>query len=90
MEAKKIIMRRDAAVNEPEGPLSSHAHLTVSKGKFVYLFGKSGTGKTSLLISDLGLTVNYSALSALGKWTVIGLMLLGRVAIFSPACWLRG
>lgn len=50
----------------------------------------------SPMLTDLGVTVDYAALPDLGKWTIIGLMLLGRVevfaiiAIFSPAYWRRG
>ena len=50
----------------------------------------------SPLLADLGVTVDYATLPDLGKWTLIMLMLMGRVevfaiiAIFSPAYWRRG
>jgi trk system potassium uptake protein TrkH len=50
----------------------------------------------SPLINELGTTINYVALPLLGKWTLIVLMMLGRIeifailAIFSSAYWKRG
>ncbi len=48
------------------------------------------------LLGDMGAAVDYAALPLLAKWTLMALMLLGRVeifafvAIFSPAYWRRG
>lgn len=46
---ESVIVLEDVAVSHPEGLLLSHVNLTVRKGEFVYLIGKSGAGKTSLL-----------------------------------------
>ncbi len=48
------------------------------------------------LLGDMGAAVDYAALPRLAKWTLMALMLLGRVEIFafvailSPAYWRRG
>lgn len=50
----------------------------------------------SPLINNLGGSLDYSLLPAVGKWTLTALMLAGRlelfalIAIFSPAYWKRG
>lgn len=44
-----VIFLVDVAVSHPEGSLLSHVNLTVRRGEFVYLIGKSGAGKTSLM-----------------------------------------
>lgn len=44
-----VIMLKDMAVSHAEGTLLKGVNLTVRKGEFVYLIGKSGAGKTSLL-----------------------------------------
>lgn len=49
MEAEQIITLKDVAISHREGPLLSQVSLTINKGEFVYLIGKSGAGKTSLL-----------------------------------------
>jgi trk system potassium uptake protein TrkH len=49
----------------------------------------------SPLINTLGASLDYAALPALSKWTLMALMLAGRleifalIAIFTPAYWLR-
>lgn len=50
----------------------------------------------SPIIAEVGCTVNYATMPLMAKWTLMALMLLGRVeifafvAIFSPAYWRRG
>ena len=44
-----IISLKDVAISHEEGLLLTHVNLVVNPGEFVYLIGKSGAGKTSLL-----------------------------------------
>lgn len=44
-----IISLKDVAISHEDGPLLTHVNLTVMPGEFVYLIGRSGAGKTSLL-----------------------------------------
>lgn len=44
-----IIKLADMTISHDNGPLLTHVNLTVNAGEFVYLIGKSGAGKTSLL-----------------------------------------
>lgn len=44
-----IIKLADMTISHDNGPLLTHVNLTVNAGGFVYLIGKSGAGKTSLL-----------------------------------------
>lgn len=44
-----IISLKEVAISHEDGPLLTHVNLTVAQGEFVYLIGKSGAGKTSLL-----------------------------------------
>ena len=44
-----IISLKDVAISHEEGTLLTHVNLVVNPGEFVYLIGKSGAGKTSLL-----------------------------------------
>lgn len=58
MESNPIIILEDAVIQHQSEPLLSGVNLKVDKGEFVYLIGKSGTGKTSLfrtLYADLPL-----------------------------------
>jgi len=44
-----IISLKDVAISHEDGILLTHVNLEVNPGEFVYLIGKSGAGKTSLL-----------------------------------------
>ena len=44
-----IISLKDVTISHEQGPLLSHVNLQVESGEFIYLIGKSGAGKTSLL-----------------------------------------
>ena len=48
MEAP-IISLKDVTISHNDGPLLTHVNVEVAPGEFVYLIGKSGAGKTSLL-----------------------------------------
>lgn len=48
MEAP-ILSLKDVTISHEDGPLLTHVNLSVCPGEFVYLIGKSGAGKTSLL-----------------------------------------
>ncbi|MBR3723975.1 MAG: ATP-binding cassette domain-containing protein [Bacteroidales bacterium] len=48
MEAS-IISLKEVTISHEDGPLLTHVNLSVCPGEFVYLIGKSGAGKTSLL-----------------------------------------
>ena len=49
MDATQIISLKDVAISHEDGPLLTLVNLQVNAGEFVYLIGKSGAGKTSLL-----------------------------------------
>lgn len=44
-----IIRLKDVSISHEEGTLLSHVNFEMTQGEFVYLIGKSGAGKTSLL-----------------------------------------
>ncbi|MBO4599940.1 MAG: ATP-binding cassette domain-containing protein [Bacteroidales bacterium] len=44
-----IISLKDVTISHEDGPLLTHVNLEVAPKEFVYLIGKSGAGKTSLL-----------------------------------------
>ncbi|MBX7109111.1 MAG: ATP-binding cassette domain-containing protein [Chitinophagales bacterium] len=49
MEEQVIIELRDAVIYQQETLILSNVNLTIRKGEFVYLIGKTGSGKSSLL-----------------------------------------
>src|SRR4030095_9001345 len=49
MEEQTIIELREAEIYQQETLVLSHVNLKVQRGEFVYLVGKTGSGKTSLL-----------------------------------------
>ena len=52
MSDEEIIHLKDILISYDEGsPVLSHVNLSLKKGEFAYLIGKSGAGKTSLLRS---------------------------------------
>lgn len=62
MEEQVIIELRDVVIYQQETLILSHVDLTIRKGEFVYLIGKTGSGKSSLLkvlYGDLPLAGGY-------------------------------
>lgn len=49
MEQEQIISLKNVTISHEEGVVLKHVNFTMRKGEFVYLIGKSGAGKTSLL-----------------------------------------
>lgn len=49
MERNKVIELVDVAIYQRENRILSGVNLTVNEGEFVYIIGKVGTGKTSLI-----------------------------------------
>lgn len=49
MSQTSIISLKDVTISHEQGPLLSNVNLQVASGEFLYLIGKSGAGKTSLL-----------------------------------------
>lgn len=49
MEQEQIISLKNVTISHEEGVVLKHVNFTMQKGEFVYLIGKSGAGKTSLL-----------------------------------------
>ena len=46
-----VVLLENVTLNRDDGALLTAVNLSIGKGEFVYLIGKSGTGKTSLLRS---------------------------------------
>lgn len=49
MENNQIISLKDVSISHEEGVVLRHVNFAMNQGEFVYLIGKSGAGKTSLL-----------------------------------------
>ena len=49
MEQNKIISLNNVTISHEEGVVLRNVNFTMNRGEFVYLIGKSGAGKTSLL-----------------------------------------
>ncbi len=47
--SKTILALRNAAIYQRENLILSHVNVQVNKGEFVYLIGKTGTGKSSFM-----------------------------------------
>src|ERR671939_532539 len=72
MMAEAIIEIKNANIYQGDNLILQNVNLTVNKGEFVYLVGKTGTGKSSLLKTLYGeLPLNE------GEGTVVGYNLNG-------------
>ncbi|MBQ9639683.1 MAG: ATP-binding cassette domain-containing protein [Bacteroidales bacterium] len=49
MDTAPLISLSNVFISHQDGPILSHVNLQIPKGDFVYMIGKSGAGKTSLL-----------------------------------------
>jgi len=49
MSADTIIQLNNASISQSSGVVISNLNLTVKKGEFVYLLGKTGSGKSSVM-----------------------------------------
>jgi len=72
MDKKKVIELYDADVNQRESLILSKVNLVVNEGEFIYVIGKVGTGKTSLIKTLHAELPLYS-----GKGNVLGIQLEG-------------
>ena len=48
-DTEKLISYKDVYINQQEVCVLENVDLELNKGEFIYLIGKVGTGKTSLL-----------------------------------------
>ena len=46
-----VVLLENVTISHDHEPLLSNVNLNIANGEFVYLIGRSGTGKTSLLRS---------------------------------------
>jgi cell division transport system ATP-binding protein len=54
MEARPLLQLEDVEIRRNEIPILRHANMTLYNGEFVYIIGKVGSGKSSLLKSLYG------------------------------------
>lgn len=72
MESNKIVELIDAEIYQRENLILSDVNLEVNKGEFIYVIGKVGTGKSSLIK-----TLNGEIPLLFGNGTVVGFQLNG-------------
>jgi len=67
MEAKKIVELINADIYQRESLILSNVNLEINSGEFIYVIGKVGTGKSSLIKT---LNAEIPLMSGIG--TVVG------------------
>jgi cell division transport system ATP-binding protein len=72
METNKIVELIDAEIYQRESLILSDVNLEINKGEFIYVIGKVGTGKSSLIK-----TLNAEIPLFKGNGTVVGFQLNG-------------
>ncbi len=72
MDREEIIVLKNVNVSHEEGVVLKNVNFSMQKGEFVYLIGKSGAGKTSLLR-----TLYADSPLEQGEGTVCGFNLVG-------------
>lgn len=72
MEADKIVELNNAEIYQRENLILSDVNLEINKGEFIYVIGKVGTGKSSLIK-----TLNAEIPLITGSGTVVGFQLKG-------------
>ncbi len=72
MEAKKIVELINADIYQRDNLILSDVNLTIGSGEFIYVIGKVGTGKSSLIK-----TINAEIPLISGSGTVVGHKLHG-------------
>lgn len=48
-KGKEVILLSDAIIYQNQNPVLNNVNLSITEGEFVYLIGRTGTGKSSLL-----------------------------------------
>ena len=72
MEANKIVELKNAEIYQRENLILSDVNLEINKGEFIYVIGKVGTGKSSLIK-----TLNAEIPLIAGSGTVVGFQMNG-------------
>lgn len=72
MESNKIVELIDAEIYQRENLILTNVNLEITKGEFIYVIGKVGTGKSSLIK-----TLNGEIPLISGTGTVVGFQLKG-------------